>query len=135
MVDGPTEASELSHTEHNRSLVRSYIETVWVGRAEDQLDRFISGTCYVEHHPFGADGRPALRDRLLRSASEVRYERLHRVLAHGSFVLTVSEGLRGGRHTAFYDLHRVHDGQIVEHWDTIEAVPPPEEWRHANGKF
>ena len=61
--------------------------------------------------------------------------RLHRVLAEGNFVLSVSEGSLGGVHTSFYDLFRVAGGKIVEHWDTIEAVPPRSEWKNDNGKF
>lgn len=135
MVDGPTEATDLDRTEANRSLVRDFLETVRIGGAVDQLDRFVSGTEYIEHHPTGIDGRAALRQRMGREAATVAYQRLHRVLAQGDFVLTVCEGTRDGRHTAFYDLHRVHNGKVVEHWDTIEAVPAPEEWKHGNGKF
>ncbi|MBW2465152.1 MAG: hypothetical protein JRH11_26115 [Deltaproteobacteria bacterium] len=31
-------------------------------------------------------------------------------------------------HSSFYDLFRVADGKIAEHWDTIECVPAPSEW-------
>jgi predicted SnoaL-like aldol condensation-catalyzing enzyme len=57
------------------------------------------------------------------------------VLAEGSFVLSVSEGARGGVHSSFYDLFRVEAGKLVEHWDTIEAIPPRSEWKNDNGKF
>jgi len=41
----------------------------------------------------------------------------------------------GGRHTAFYDLFRVQDGKIAEHWDVLEAIIPKEQWKNQNGKF
>ena len=55
-----------------------------------------------------------------------------------------SEGALDGVHTSFYDLYRVeqqvedqekgNDGgtkmKIVEHWDTLEKVPPKTEWRN-----
>jgi predicted SnoaL-like aldol condensation-catalyzing enzyme len=47
----------------------------------------------------------------------------------------VSEGSFAGRHTSFYDLFRVAGGKVAEHWDTIEVIPPPEQWKNANGKF
>ncbi len=68
-------------------------------------------------------------------APRIVYQRAHRVLAEGSFVLTVTEGAMEGRHTSFYDLFRVEDGRVVEHWNTVEAVAPREEWKNDNGKF
>jgi predicted SnoaL-like aldol condensation-catalyzing enzyme len=34
---------------------------------------------------------------------------------------------------SMFDLFRVEDGKIVEHWDTISAIPT--EMAHGNGKF
>ena len=45
----------------------------------------------------------------------------------------MSEGKFGDQPTSFYDLFRVTDGKIVEHWDTIETIPPRSEWNI--GKF
>ncbi|MCU0685353.1 MAG: hypothetical protein MUF34_24455 [Polyangiaceae bacterium] len=50
-------------------------------------------------------------------------------------MLAVSEGSFGGAPTAFYDLFRVERGTIAEHWDTLETIPPREQWKNANGKF
>ena len=63
------------------------------------------------------------------------YETIHRVLAEGNFVLTVAEGRVNGEHSAFYDLFRIDNGKVVEHWDTTEAIPPRSEWKNDNGKF
>jgi predicted SnoaL-like aldol condensation-catalyzing enzyme len=60
---------------------------------------------------------------------------MHRILAEGNFVLTVSEGSVNGIHSSFFDLFRVAHGKIVEHWDTAEAIPPRSEWKNDNGKF
>jgi predicted SnoaL-like aldol condensation-catalyzing enzyme len=57
------------------------------------------------------------------------------VLAQGNFVLSVSEGSLNGVHSAFYDLYRIQDNSLVEHWDTIEPIPPVSQWKNTNGKF
>ena len=57
------------------------------------------------------------------------YIRTHRVLAEGNFVLCVSEGTRNEVHSAFYDLFRLAGNQVAEHWNTVEAVAPKEEWK------
>lgn len=63
------------------------------------------------------------------------YSRARTVLGEGEFVLVVSEGTFAGAHSSFYDLFRVHDGTIAEHWDTIESIPPRTAWKNQNGKF
>jgi predicted SnoaL-like aldol condensation-catalyzing enzyme len=138
MVDGPTTVTDLDCTEANRALVRAFVETVCIGADLGSLDAFVSSDRYTEHHPTGLDGAEALRTRLGASGAgsqAVAYHHLHRVLAEGNFVLAVSEGSRDGVPTALYDLYRVEAGELVEHWDTVEAVAPPEEWKHNNGKF
>ena len=65
----------------------------------------------------------------------MKYDRIHRVLGEGDFVLVVSEGSLAGDHSSFYDLFRVAGGKIAEHWDTIETIPPREVWKNDNGKF
>jgi len=63
------------------------------------------------------------------------YEKNHIVLGEGNFVLAVSEGQFGGEHTSFYDLFRLENGKIVEHWDIIETILPETEHKNTNGKF
>ena len=47
----------------------------------------------------------------------------------------VSEGAFGGKQTSFYDLFRLENGKIAEHWDTVETIPPHAQWKNDNGKF
>jgi len=131
MVDGPTAATNLDQTEANRELVRAFVDEVLIGEQVQKLEHYVGDESYIQHNPQIADGLPALRS-ALASAS---YERIHRVLAEGNFVLAVSEGSLDGVHSAFYDLFRVADGRLVEHWDTIEAIAPKTEWKNNNGKF
>lgn len=138
MVDGPTESVDLGQTESNRAFVRSFIETVLIGGHLDRLTDYVNEDAYAEHNPRLADGVSALRSALEASDKGVRhidYQRVYRVLAEGNFVLSVSEGHLGGVHSAFYDLFRVDEGKLVEHWDTTEKIAPRSEWKNDNGKF
>lgn len=138
MVDGPCAASDLDRTEANRSLVRQFVKTVLIARDLEGLTESIDGEQFTQHDPGLEDGIDALKTQL-EAVSDGRpvvdYQRLHRVLAEGSFVLSVSEGYLEGVHTSFYDLFRVADGKIAEHWDTIEHVPAQSQWKNDNGKF
>ena len=138
MVDGPTEATDLALTEANREIARSFVEDICVDRKFEKLERYIDSGSLTQHSPLIADGLPALRSALTAkhgSSPNIQYDRIHRVLAEGNFVLSVSEGRLGGAHSAFYDLFRIAKGKLVEHWDTIEPIPPRAEWKNDNGKF
>lgn len=138
MVDGPTEATDHRLTETNRKIVRDFVDDVLIGRQLEKLESYIDEEDFAQHDPRLASGRSALREALgARSGAghAIEYDRIHRVLAEGNFVLTVSEGSLEGAHSSFYDLFRVHGGKLVEHWNTIETVPPRSEWKNDNGKF
>jgi predicted SnoaL-like aldol condensation-catalyzing enzyme len=136
MVDGPTEATDPSQTEANRALVRNFVEAVLIDGHHEQLEQFIDSERFTQHNPELHDGMPSLRAALEAPLDGAfRYERLHRVLADGNFVLAVSEGSKGGHHCAFYDLFRVAQGRLAEHWDTVERIAPKSEWKNDNGKF
>lgn len=138
MVDGPTESTDSNQTELNRKLVERFADEVLIGRTFDQMDAYFDGGRLNQHDPELEDGVASWRTALQVIEGDrplIEYRQLHRVLADGSFVLAVSEGERAGMHTAFYDLFRVADGKLVEHWNTVEAVAPQSEWKNDNGKF
>jgi predicted SnoaL-like aldol condensation-catalyzing enzyme len=68
----------------------------------------------------------------------LKYDKIHKLLGEGNFVLAVSEGRygsSGGKHTCLYDLFRVEGGKIAEHWDTVDTIPEKENRKNNNGKF
>lgn len=138
MVDGPREPRDLGSTEANKARVRAFVDEVLVGGHGERLGGFLSQETYHQHNPQIADGIEGLLAALGTMAERgvaMRYDRVHRVLGEGDLVLAVSEGYFGGAPTAFYDLFRVADGLIVEHWDVIETIPPRAAWKNDNGKF
>ena len=135
MLDGSTELTDLGRTEENRALARAFIQEVLSEGQLDKLELFIDPQSYTEHNLTMADGLAALTETLYAEKKIRSYDKIHRVLAEGNFVLTVCEGSFEGVHTSFYDLFRIANGKIVEHWDTFEEVPPRSQWVNDNGKF
>lgn len=138
MTDGPTESKDLDKTEHNKTLVRNFIEDVLVNGKMEKLAGYIDGDNYTQHNPQIGDGLSGLNSALEAMAKQgltLKYDKIHKVLGEGNFVLVVSAGAFAGQPTSFYDLFRVENGKIVEHWDTIETIPPKQEWKNSNGKF
>lgn len=137
MQDGTTEITGADKTEDTRALARRFTEQVLIGRRLDLLPDYVRADL-IQHSPDLADGLPALQEALAAThdgTPAIRYQRLHRVLAEGNFVLCASEGHLNGTHTSFYDLYRIADGKIAEHWDTVETIPPRSAWKNDNGKF
>jgi predicted SnoaL-like aldol condensation-catalyzing enzyme len=138
MIDGPTEVTDLDRTEANKALVRGLVEDVLMGKAPERVTDYISTEGYAQHNPNAADdleGLNAWLSGLAEQGISFRYDTLHQVIGEGNFVLAMSEGEFAGAPTAFYDLFRVEDGKVVEHWDVLQTIPPQDEWQNENGKF
>jgi predicted SnoaL-like aldol condensation-catalyzing enzyme len=138
MIDGPTEAVDLEKSTQNKALMRQFVDDILVNGGMEKLAGYFNGDHYLQHNPQVADGLSGLGQALQAMAAQgltMKYERIHQVLGEGNFVLVVSEGTFGGVHTSFYDLFRVENGKIAEHWDTIETIPPQNDWKNGNGKF
>jgi predicted SnoaL-like aldol condensation-catalyzing enzyme len=136
-VDGPTEVLDREKTEANRTLVRTYRETVMVSLRFDRIEEFIEGAHYAQHASKIGDGIARLRDRIASVAKEGGQLHLtpRRFVAEGNFVLVLTEGDLPSGPTALYDLFRVENGKIVEHWDVLTPIPPRDEWKNSNGPF
>lgn len=136
MTDGATDIVDRDKTSENKALVTAFVSDVLQGAAPDKITDYISTETYLQHNPQIADGLEGLGGALKMMAEagiEMRYDTTHMVVAEGNFVFTASEGVLGDAPTAFFDLFRVEDGKIVEHWDTVSEIPA--DMAHANGKF
>ncbi|WP_037599881.1 nuclear transport factor 2 family protein [Streptacidiphilus rugosus] len=134
-TDGPALATAPEKTEANRALVTEFAQKVLVGADYSVLTDFISTKSYHQHNPEagdGLDGFGAAAARWAEQDKNLVYKTIHRVIAEGDFVLVQSEG-EFGTPVAYWDLFRVADGKIVEHWDVI--APIPAELPHGNGLF
>jgi predicted SnoaL-like aldol condensation-catalyzing enzyme len=137
MTDGPVEVTDLDRTEANKALVAEFSQTVLIGGDFGRITDFIiGGDAYLQHNPLFGDGLAALGEafaELEAQGNGIRYDTVHQIIGQGNFVLMMSEGTLGDVPTAYYDLFRLEDGMIVEHWDVISEIPA--EMAHDNGKF
>lgn len=138
MIDGVTEVKDFEKTEANKTLVKNFVEDILVNGKMDKLAGYFDGDHYIQHNPQIPDGLSGLGAALKALGEQgifIKYDKIHKVLGEGNFVLVVSEGHFGKDHDSFYDLFRVENGKIAEHWDVIETIPAKEEWKNNNGKF
>ncbi|MEO8515358.1 MAG: hypothetical protein ABI426_01370, partial [Flavobacterium sp.] len=138
MTDGPTDIKDLNKTEANKKLIRTYADDILINRKMEKAAGYYDGNNYIQHNPMVADQLSSIVTALGEWAKQgitLEYNKIHKVLGEGDFVLMVSEGHFAGKPTSFYDLFRIENGKIAEHWDTIEEIPTKENWKNNNGKF
>lgn len=138
MVDGVTEVTTHELTENNRIVIGSFVKDVLIHKHINQLGNYIDQNHYIEHTPHFGDNLVELRTALSKNDMgefSISYDKCHRILAEGNFVLSVCEGSVNQIPSSFFDLYRLEDGRIIEHWDTTEEIPPRSEWKNNNGKF
>ncbi|WP_184547827.1 nuclear transport factor 2 family protein [Mucilaginibacter sp. FT3.2] len=138
MIDGATQAVDLDKTATNKELVKNFVDDILVNGRMEKLAGYFNGDNYIQHNPLIPDQLSGLGKALGEWAKQgitMKYDQIHKVLGDGNFVLVVSEGHLAGKHNSFYDLFRVENGKIAEHWDVIEQIPAKEQWKNSNGKF
>ena len=137
MTDGGTAIVDLEATSENKKLVRRFVDAILANYEVHWITEFVSGQTYTQHNPNIADGFESLAANLRAQIADghpAPYSHTHFAVAQGNFVFLASEGmLRSTDPTAYFDLFRVHDGKIVEHWDVMASLPG--EMAHSNGKF
>ena len=137
-TDSTMEVTDLDKTEENRELVKNFLYDVIQGNNLDKTPDYFDGDNYIQHNSGIADGVSGLNAALGAMAEQgisMVYDEVHMVLAQGNFVLAVSEGTFGGVPTSYYDLWRVENGKIAEHWDVMETIADQSTWQNENGKF
>jgi predicted SnoaL-like aldol condensation-catalyzing enzyme len=137
-LDGPTEVVDLDKTETNKNVVKAYFDTVVLGGQTDKVSQYRSMDNFHQHNCDGQDNKSGFQLKtgpFAKPGFVFKIEKVHKILGQGNFVLVMSEGLFDAKLSAFYDLYRIENGKVVEHWDILEAIPPKEQWKNANGKF
>lgn len=136
MVDGATAIKDRDKTESNKALIKEFLEKVFIAGQFNKLRDFFDGDKYLQHNPMIADGVSGLEQGLKemqKKGIKIEFHKIHQIIGEGNFVLTLSEGKFDGKPTAFFDLFRVENGKIAEHWDVVQEVPV--QMPHNNGMF
>ncbi len=137
-IDGIIEITDLEKAEENRELVKNFLYDVMQGNNADKTADYFDNGAYIQHNTGIADGLDGLGAALTALAGQgiaMIYDETHMILAQGNYVLAVSEGTFGGVPTSYYDLWRVENGKIAEHWDVMETITDESTWANENGKF
>lgn len=135
-IDGTNNIVDLDKTNENKIIAKNFVEDILVEKKLSKLAGYFENDSYIQHSPQIADGLSGLKKAMNTMEAldiEMTYDKIHYIYGNGNFVLVVSEGSFAGEHTSFYDLFRLENYKIVEHWDVVEAIN--QNPKHNNGKF
>ena len=112
-------------TARNKAVVRDFYTTVLIGRNIDAAPRFLRPD-YIQHNPQVPTGlkgfMDTFRERFAQNLPpDYKRELLNVIGENDMVVIYVRQtwtGRDGQRHQALeFDMFRVQDGKIAEHWD------------------
>lgn len=115
-ADGPSEVQDLAATHSNRETIDQLYAKGLIPNDQGIIAGYFANNAVI-HRTNSND----FINHLTRSA--IRYSEVHRVIADGNFVFVLAEAKLNGQSYALYDLYRLDEGVIVEHWDSRRKVP------------
>ncbi|AUD07564.1 nuclear transport factor 2 family protein [Spirosoma pollinicola] len=121
MMDGPLPIVDADLTVTNKKITIEFFQQIFIGRQLDALPQFVA-TDLVQHQPEIANGINGLQAFLSQNASAISRSVVHRIIAEGDFVVIQFEGTVAQKATMFYDIFRLRQGLIVEHWSVNQLI-------------
>lgn len=112
----------------NKDVVRAFTRIVFNGRDLSQLERFMRED-YIQHSYGIESGREAFRD-----FAENRFFAEHpglelkimNLFEDGDLVFSHNHAVleEGVNEAVVFDIYRLQDGKLAEHWDCIQPLKP-----------
>ena len=132
MVRGATEVDSAADTQASKDLVLEYTKQVLQEGNHGKLGDFVAPDL-IQRAPNIAAGGVGL-EAWLKSDEAGGYEMMFQLIGQGDLVVTYGKRHAQGKNIAVFDLYRVANGLIVEHWANEEEVALREHWGNS-GKF
>ncbi|MEM9434164.1 MAG: hypothetical protein AAGA12_09595 [Pseudomonadota bacterium] len=132
MVGGTQEIDLSADTQASKTIVLEYTKQVLQEGDHDKVADFVSDDIVQHAAPIGT-GKIGLIS-WLNSEAAGSYEMLFHLMGQGDFVVTYGKRHAAGKDIAVFDLYRVSNGMIAEHWMNDEEIGPRESWGNS-GKF
>jgi predicted SnoaL-like aldol condensation-catalyzing enzyme len=112
---------------NNKQIVKSFYETAFINHKPEEAMKKYVGAKYIQHNPHVQDGpEPFISyfTGFFKSHPSATTS-IKRIVAEGNLVVVhahsrASDSVPG---YAAIDIFRLENGKIVEHWDSVQAVP------------
>ena len=137
MIDGPTEVDDLEMTaEHQMQTAQAVVEIF----EQNSLDamRFYFAEDVIEHAPHiddGLDARIEHRKSMLENVDWDGTGKCYMIVCEGNFVFLMSSFSTTEQLYASFELFRIENEKVAEHWSVVSRVPDKSKWANEDGKF
>ena len=122
--------------EANKKTVVAFYEAAINQKNFEVASQYL-GSRYTQHNPTAADGPEGLKAfvSFLQENYPSAHSDIKQVFAEGDYVILHVLSIRepGTRGRAIFDLFKLENGKIVEHWDAVQDIP--EKSANDNGMF
>lgn len=115
-TNGTTEIDQGASAENSKFVVDQFYKAILNKQSANQ---FIDAA-YVEHDASVVTSAMGLAGYL---SEQERAVKIHKFIAEGNFVVVQSQFNRSGKAFVFYEIFRVANNKIAEHWSVEQAVP------------
>ena len=122
MMDGAVEVEDIGATEASKTVVSAFFQRVMIERKFEALSAFVASDL-IQHKPEIANGRDGLWQYLQQKKEDFAIQKVLRIIGEGNFVVVQSEGQLDRKPGTFYDVFRLSQGKVVEHWGVQQLMP------------
>ena len=104
----------------NKALVLYVQDQLWNDGNYSVIDKYVSPD-YTQHNPTVANGPDALRQLVTKVRTAFPQIHITAVTAVAEGDLVILHNQSAG--SANFDIYRVDNGKLIEHWDVLESAP------------
>lgn len=102
-------------TSKNKRIVKDFIKDVLIDKELQEINKYTSPS---KKNPL-IKLRNLFKEFIKRELS-ISYNNVNILLGEGDYVLSVSSGVFLNKNVLFYDMFKLKDGKIIEHWDAMD---------------
>lgn len=125
-IKGPIVSEDQEATLKNKTRVQEFTKQVLINRDFDALKKYMA-TDLIQHNPNMTNGLHDMKQYYQKN----NIQKVYKIIGQGNFVVTQSKGIVNNQDNVFYDIYRLKNGLIVEHWSVSQIIP--EIMAHTNG--
>jgi len=125
-IEGPILIENKECTLQNKKLIEDFTKQVLIDGNFETLKSFVS-TNLIQHNPKMNNGLKGFEEYY----QKVRVQKIHRIIGQGNFVVTQSKAVINNDDYVCYNIYRLINGLIAEHWSVSQMIP--EVMAHNNG--